>query len=84
MSRVSGTEHMVSRLEMRGSRIVDWTRFIVVGLAAKALGKSQLMTCDLQGPTRRSEGQGEALSLAFIASTAKVRFDVSDLSRIPG
>jgi hypothetical protein len=28
---------MVSRLEMRGSRIVESMRFIVVGLAAKAL-----------------------------------------------
>lgn len=39
---------MVSRLEMRGSRIVGSKRFIVVGLPAKALSKSKLMSCDLQ------------------------------------
>ena len=63
---------------------MDLMRFIVVDLAAKALGESKLMSCDLQRPTKRSEGQGEALSLVFIVSVAKIRFDVSDLSRIPG
>jgi hypothetical protein len=74
---------MVSRLGMRGSLIVGSARFIVVDLVAKALGESKLVSCDLQRPTKSSKGQGEALSLAFVVSVAKIRLDVSDLSRIP-
>lgn len=54
-----------------------------MGLAAEAFSEFELMPCDSQRPTKRSEGLGEALSLAFIVTAANIRFDASDLSRIP-
>lgn len=75
---------MVSRPEMRGSRIVGSMYFVVVGLATKALSGSELMSSNLRRPTKTSEEQGEALSITSVVSVAKIRFDASDLSWTPG